>query len=236
MMLSLCYLTVSLLWSLPFLSSGLAIHCNETQYKWPIDEPTLCCNKCPPGYYYSSRSETTCDIKCEPCLGERYMDTYNLETSCNICDVCRRAANFEIASSCKTTHNTVCKCRAGHRCKDVSCTKCVPIPTTVKPTLPRTTTVKVGSTSTTSTTKTTYNSLRDTQWFLVIIVLLCAGIALVVVTKIKPFLHWIRSNQVYFLDHKPVTIPLRAMDDDVSKPVQEVCGKCDHCTDLCIKE
>ncbi|MEQ2266585.1 hypothetical protein XENORESO_011276 [Xenotaenia resolanae] len=78
--------------------------------------------------------------------------------------------------------------------------------------------------------------LTDTQWFLVIIVLLCAGIALVVVTKIKPLLHWIRSNQVYFLDHKPVTVPLRAMDDDVSKPVQEVCGKCDHCIDLCIKE
>ncbi|KAM4735232.1 uncharacterized protein FYW61_005781 [Anableps anableps] len=76
----------------------------------------------------------------------------------------------------------------------------------------------------------------DTQWFLVIIALLCVGIALVVVAKIKPLLHWIRSNHGYFMAQKIVTVPPRTVDDDVSKPVQEMCGKCDHCIDLCIKD
>ncbi|XP_021176046.2 tumor necrosis factor receptor superfamily member 23 [Fundulus heteroclitus] len=234
-MLPLCYLTVSLLWSLPFLSSVFPLNCNETQYEWPMQNPKNCCKKCPPGFHYISRSQESCDIKCEPCKGERYMDSYNLETTCYVCDVCNKA-NFEKVSSCKPTTNTVCKCSVGYRCKDGPCTKCEPVPTTIKSTPPPSTTEATGFSSTTRTTIKPNNPIRDTQWYLVIIVLLCAGIALVVVTKIKPFLHWIRSNQGYFLPQKVVVVSPCAVDDDVSKPVQEVCGKCDHCIDLCIKD
>ncbi|XP_027868595.1 tumor necrosis factor receptor superfamily member 6 isoform X1 [Xiphophorus couchianus] len=235
MMLHLCYLMFSLLWSLSFFSSGVAIECNDREYKWPIRNPTLCCPMCRPGYRYIRRSETSCDIECEPCAENRYTDIYNLEGNCNVCDVCKKA-NFEIVSNCTRTQNTVCKCRVGYRCKDASCTFCEPAPTTTKPTPPPPSTTVAGSTSTTKTTVPPNNKIRDTQWFLVIIALLCAGIALVVMTKIKPILHWIRSNHGYFLPEKTVTAPLRAVDDDVSKPVQEVCGKCDHCIDLCIKD
>ncbi|XP_038140148.1 tumor necrosis factor receptor superfamily member 6 isoform X1 [Cyprinodon tularosa] len=233
-MLPLCYLTVSMLWRLQFLSSALAIQCNEnTQYEWPILNPKQCCNKCPPGHYYVKRSETTCDISCKKCTGERFMDTYTLESTCNICGTCT-AEHSEVESNCTITHNTVCKCKAGYRCIDKSCKKCEPVPKTIKPTLPPPTTVKIWLTSITKTTEKPRNPIRDTQWFLVIVALLCAGIALVVVTKIKPFLHWIRSNHGYFFVEKPV-LPC-TVDEDVSKPVQEVCGKCDNCIDICIKE
>lgn len=231
-MLPVCYLTVSLLWSLPFLSSGLAIQCNKTQYEWPLPNPTLCCTMCPPGYRYVKRSQTTCDITCKPCDENRYMDIYNLEWNCNVCDVCRKA-NFETASNCTSTRNTVCKCSPGYKCVDASCTYCESVPTTFSPTPTPPTTVGATSTKTTDKPVTT---IRDTQWFLVIIALLCAGIALAVVTKIKPLLHWIRSNHGYFLAQKVIVNPPRTVDDDVSKPVQEMCGKCDHCIDLCIKE
>ncbi|XP_014901628.1 tumor necrosis factor receptor superfamily member 6 [Poecilia latipinna] len=234
MMVHLYYLAFSLLWSLPVFSSGLVIQCKDGEYEWPILEPTLCCKKCPPGHRYISRSDKTCEITCEPCDENRYSDNFNLERNCNVCDVCKKA-NFEVASNCTTTKNTVCKCRAGYRCKDKSCTFCEPVPTTTQPTTPPSTTV-AGSTSTTKITVPPNNKIRDTQWFLVIIALLCAGIALVVMTKIKPILHWIRSNHGYFLPEKTVTATLCAVEDDVSKPVQEVCGKCDHCIDLCIKD
>ncbi|XP_008429870.2 tumor necrosis factor receptor superfamily member 6 [Poecilia reticulata] len=233
-MLHLCYLTFSLLWNLPFFSSGLKIQCKDGEYKWPIRNPTTCCTMCPPGHRYIRRTEIACEIKCEPCDENRYADNFNLDANCNVCDVCKKA-NFEVASNCTPTQNTVCKCRAGYRCTDGSCTFCEPVPTTTQPTTPPSTTV-AGSTSTTKTTVPPNNKIRDTQWFLVIIALLCAGIALVVMTKIKPILHWIRSNHGYFLPEKTVTATLRAVEDDVSKPVQEVCGKCDHCIDLCIKD
>ncbi|XP_043972837.1 CD27 antigen [Gambusia affinis] len=236
MMLHLCCLMFSLLWSLSFSSSGL--QCNDKQYEWPVGNPEKCCPMCEPGHRYIKRLGVgkDCKIQCDPCDENRYMDIYNKENNCNVCDVCIKE-NFEVVSNCTRTQNTVCKCRAGYRCKDASCTFCDPVPTTTQPTPPPPpSTAVAGSTSTAKTTVPQNDKIRDTQWFLVIIALLCAGIALVVMTKIKPILHWIRSNHGYFLPEKTVTAPLRAVDDDVSKPVQEVCGKCDHCIDLCIKD
>uniref|UniRef100_A0A096MDU4 TNFR-Cys domain-containing protein n=1 Tax=Poecilia formosa TaxID=48698 RepID=A0A096MDU4_POEFO len=134
-----------MLCSLPSFSSGLDIQCKDEEYEWPILKPTFCCKKCPPGHRYISRSDKTCEITCEPCDENRYSDSFNLEGNCNVCDVCKKAltANFEVESNCTTTKNTVCKCRAGYRCTDASCTFCEPVPTTTQPTTPPSTTGKI---------------------------------------------------------------------------------------------
>lgn len=51
---------------------------------------TINCSVFAPGYRYIRRSETSCDIECEPCDENRYTDIYNLEGNCNVCDVCKK--------------------------------------------------------------------------------------------------------------------------------------------------
>ncbi|XP_040900244.1 tumor necrosis factor receptor superfamily member 3 isoform X3 [Toxotes jaculatrix] len=205
--------------------------CKETQYAWPMDTATSCCNKCPPGQYMVRRSTTSCETECASCMGDRYIDSYNVEMSCTICKTCIKP-NMEYKSQCNATHDAVCGCKAGYRCKDQPCTQCVLISDFTKPWPSLSTTT---STPEDLTTLRTPPRKRDTVWFLVIISLLCTGITLAVVTKIKPLLCWIRSKHGYFLTPKAVPGPPvtpYSEDEEVSKPVQEVCGKCDQPIDV----
>ncbi|XP_068591183.1 uncharacterized protein [Cebidichthys violaceus] len=170
------------------------------------------------------RSVSTCEIVCQPCIGARYIDTYNRDKSCKICENCDKP-NMEYSSPCSTTHNAVCRCKADYRCKDNSCKKCEPIPTTTKPTLsPSTTVLKPGALTTLWTPS---HPIRDTAWFLVIIALLCAGITLAAVAKIKPFMRWIKSKHGYIFPKDAQPVPQCSEDEEVSTPVQEVLGKCE---------
>ncbi|XP_039885985.1 tumor necrosis factor receptor superfamily member 1A [Simochromis diagramma] len=264
----LCFI-LPLLCFLPLLSSNpVKPTCSPTQYSWPYISPTFCCEKCPAGEFMARRSQKNCDHKCEPCEVGKYTAGYNTAMNCEFCNSCSKpnmevktecsathntvctckagykckdqdcnecvstvkptvppsaTAKVEVKTDCNPTHNTVCTCKAGYKCKDQDCKECVLIPATVKPTVPPSTTV---ATPDVSTTRLAPKPIADTVWFLVIIALLCTGIALVVVTKIKPFLVWIRFTHGYFLAEKPATQP--ACDEEVSKPVQEVCGKCDQ--------
>ncbi|KAG7474389.1 hypothetical protein JOB18_007952 [Solea senegalensis] len=221
----LCYVAFSLLCSLPSIHS---LQCSETEYAWPVEEATFCCKKCEPGKYMDWRQEASCEIKCDFCKEGLYRDSYNVDMNCNLCKSCKKT-NMEYKSHCNATHNAVCRCKAGYKCRDQQCTQCLPIPTTT--TLPPSTTA---STLQAPTTLVPPKPIRDqTVWFLVITALLCTGIALVVVAKIKPLLRWIRSRRGYFLTEKPVPVPSCSEEDVVSKPVQEVCGKCDQPIDLC---
>ncbi|XP_039973565.1 CD27 antigen [Xiphias gladius] len=222
----ICYIAFTLLCSLSFLSSELSIQCNKTQYAWPIKAAKFCCNKCPPGKFMVRRQEDSCEIVCDFCMGSRYIDIFNVEMSCKICQECKKP-NMQYKFYCNATHNAVCRCTAGYRCSDQPCTECV----SIQPIPPSTTT------STTDTLPTFTKPIRDTAWFLVLNALLCTGLAFVVVTKIKPFLHWIRSKHIsccegYFLPDKPAPVPPCSEDEEVSKPVQEVCGKCDQPIDV----
>ncbi|KAF0045518.1 hypothetical protein F2P81_002047 [Scophthalmus maximus] len=67
--------------------------------------------------------------------------------------------------------------------------------------------------------------VTGTVWLLMITACLCTGIAFVVVTTVKS----IRSKNGYILTEKPATA---SEDEGVSKPVQEVCGKCDQPIDV----
>ncbi|XP_045901823.1 tumor necrosis factor receptor superfamily member 6 [Micropterus dolomieu] len=217
-----CYFAFTFLYALSLFSPMLSIQCNQTQYPWPVDNPLSCCNRCRPGEYMMRRAFKSCEITCQACPENFYSDNYNVEMACNLCLNCTKP-NMEFESKCNPAHPAVCRCKAGYKCKDQPCTQCVPMqtttPTAVKPvTL---TTLWVPS-----------KPLRDTVWFLVIIALLCAGFALIVATKIKPFLRWIRSKHGYFLASKAAMVPPCSQDDEVSTPVQEVCGKCDQPIDV----
>ncbi|KAM7421056.1 hypothetical protein PAMA_015303 [Pampus argenteus] len=214
MMQSLCYIALLVLCSFFALPSALSIQCNKTQYAWPIQAPYLCCDKCAPGNYMVRRPHSTCGTVCQPCPDNRYTDTYNVQMSCSFCKECTKP-NLEYESLCSTTHDAVCKCKAGFRCRDQPCTECVPIPIT---------------TTTTTTTPTLPPPATDTVWYLVTITaLLCVGIALIVTTKLKPFLRWMRSKHGYILAKNPTPLPQSTTEDEgVSKPVQEMCGKCEQ--------
>ncbi|XP_028984923.1 CD27 antigen [Betta splendens] len=205
------------------LSSVLCTECNRTQYKWPVKQPHLCCNKCLPGQHMTWRSPTACMIDCVPCPEKLFSDSYNAELQCEICRSCTKQHMVE-ASACNATHDAVCTCQAGFTCADRACSECVPTRATTRP-------APTPGASTTETTGRRSKSVPDTVWFLVITALLCAGIALVLVTKISPFLQWFRLRHGYFLAEKPAVLQCAA-DEEVSKPVQEVCGKCDQPIDV----
>ncbi|XP_028280307.1 tumor necrosis factor receptor superfamily member 14 [Parambassis ranga] len=220
-MLPICYFTF-VLCSLAWLSSSL--ECNRTQYPWPVVSPKFCCNMCPPGHRMIRRTNDVCGITCEACQDNQYIEAHNVEMNCKFCEVCNKE-NMVYKSNCSATHNAVCACKAGYRCENQDCTACELIPTTTKkPTLPPPT--KALKPTTPSAPP---KPMGDKVWFLVIIALLCAGIALAVVTKIKPFLRWTRSIYGYFLpDKQEHTDDADIEDNDMPKPVQEVCGKCDQ--------
>lgn len=175
------------------------------------------------------RSEDNCKITCERCEKKRFMDSYNVEPNCNICRKCDKS-NMEVKTECNSTQDTVCSCLPGYRCKGDACSECDPILITADPTeAPPTTASTPGPLTTTRAPRA---PIRDTVWFLAIVVLLCVGIAVAVVTKIKPILRWFRSRYGYFMAEKPADLD----EDDVSKPVQEVCGKCEQLRDVCVKD
>ncbi|XP_035018657.1 tumor necrosis factor receptor superfamily member 6 [Hippoglossus stenolepis] len=216
----LCHVAFLLLCSLPFLSSVFPLDCSSTQYPWPVVESKFCCEMCPPGHHMNPRQHNnSCTRVCVSCEGERYIDTYNVALTCSNCKLCEHP-NMEYKSRCSFTQNAECRCKTGYNCKDKPCTRCVPIPT-----LPPATT--------TLGTNKPKQPIGEKAWFLVIIALLCIGIALVVVTKIKPLLRWIRSKDSFFFTDKPEQS--YSEDDDQSKPVQEVCGECDQPIDVCLK-
>ncbi|XP_034466055.1 tumor necrosis factor receptor superfamily member 6 [Hippoglossus hippoglossus] len=243
----LCHVAFLLLCSLPFLSSVFPLDCSSTQYPWPVVESKLCCEMCPPGHHMNPRQHNnSCTRVCVSCEGERYIDTYNVALTCSNCKLCEHP-NMEYKSRCSFTQNAECRCKTGYNCKDKPCTRCVPTPT-----LPPATTTPHCTMATCCSTQgrhcnhsnTLHGCLRvltmplsfiltEKAWFLVIIALLCIGIALVVVTKIKPLLRWIRSKDSFFFTDKPEQS--YSEDDDQSKPVQEVCGECDQPIDVCLK-
>ncbi|XP_053182471.1 tumor necrosis factor receptor superfamily member 6 [Scomber japonicus] len=183
----------------------------------------MCCNSCPPGKHMVRRSRVECEIECQSCTDGRYNDIYNVKLRCNICENCNKS-NMEYKTSCSVTRNAVCRCKAGFRCSDQQCTECIPVPTT-KPTTafkPFASTPRMAPPS----------SVKDSMWYLVIITLLLVVIALAV-TKLKPFLRWIRSKEGYLLAEKITARPETTTEDEgVSKPVQEMCGKCDQPIDV----
>ncbi|KAJ3597477.1 hypothetical protein NHX12_001000 [Muraenolepis orangiensis] len=71
-----------------------------------------CCNKCPPGFKlvadcvaYGKRTS------CSPCPSGQYMEHLNYTPNCRNCNRCKEFE--EEVSNCKSTHNTICRCKNG---------------------------------------------------------------------------------------------------------------------------
>ncbi|XP_074540344.1 tumor necrosis factor receptor superfamily member 6 [Halichoeres trimaculatus] len=235
------HLAFTFMCSLSFLSAVLSIQCNESQYAWPRPTPEFCCNRCQPGKHMLTRCQSNCETKCAPCPNGRYMDSFNVQLSCEFCRKCEES-NMEYESRCDSIHNAVCKCKAGYRCRDQSCAECVQISTTTTDALPSPPATTVSSTlpQTHSPTKlqpSTEAPVSDflyasTVWLLAIVVLLCAVVALFIFTKIPTLQRWIRHKLGGILDQKPAPVSTSSEDEEVSKPIQEVCGKCDQLLDV----
>lgn len=80
----LCYIALTALCSLLFLSPVASIQCNKTQYQWPVKAPTLCCNKCPPGnvgwrFHFHLDAFNTYDAGCNRSFFRVYYRSANVK-------------------------------------------------------------------------------------------------------------------------------------------------------------
>ncbi|KAM9852355.1 uncharacterized protein ACBR49_005443 [Aulostomus maculatus] len=207
-------------------SSVLSKQCSERQYAWPVLSPRHCCEKCPPGKYMLWRATGNCDRKCEPCPAGSYIDSDNVEMQCEFCVNCNKG-NMDYDLKCTPVRNAVCKCKDGYKCKDRECTMCLSVPTAINSTLPPSSLTDPQPGTATTTSRATKPHI-DMTGYLVIVALLCLGITLIVLTKKKPVACWIRSNQRYFVADKPAAVGACTESEGMSKPVQEMCGKCDQ--------
>ncbi|KAM6995171.1 uncharacterized protein LKV04_007406 [Tautogolabrus adspersus] len=129
-------------------------------------------------------------------------------------------ATLEYKSRCNSTHNAVCRCKAGYRCKDQPCKECVQIPTTT-----------IASTLYPPSTTTAKLYPDNSTWYLVTVALLCGCVAIFAIAKTYYFQRWIRNKFGYLSPQKAVP-EFTCTEDNVSKPIQEVCGKCDQLLDV----
>ncbi|XP_077382171.1 tumor necrosis factor receptor superfamily member 5 [Festucalex cinctus] len=189
-------------------SSVLSLQCENSQYAWPVNAPQRCCDKCPPGEHMIRRSQTTCEIECGRCTGERYTDSYNVEMSCDVCTTCDKP-NMEYESPCRISQNAVCRCHVGYECTDEACTQCLHVPGTVK------------------------SGTTDAKWYLVEALPVCAVLAIVVFLLVLLFQSWLRSKRGYHSEVKLAAgLPGTEEEVAVCKPVQEVCGKCEQSVEV----
>ncbi|KAM4600588.1 tumor necrosis factor receptor superfamily member 6B [Polymixia lowei] len=190
---------------------------NVKQYSWKIDKKDVCCDTCPPGTYLDKRCSANRPTVCLPCGADQYQDGYGVLLTCNFCDEC---STSQLKSTCNGTHNTVCGCSPGFKCKGNLCHNCEAIPT-IKETTPG-----HNHTITAVTTRgVTQPGTDGMKWLLVFgMCLICVGI-LFNVTRLRPFLRWIKSKQGFCEPE-----PTHTEEQDVPLPVQEVSGngKCDQ--------
>uniref|UniRef100_A0A674HD71 CD40 molecule n=1 Tax=Taeniopygia guttata TaxID=59729 RepID=A0A674HD71_TAEGU len=72
-----------------------------------------------------SECNKTEDSICAPCESEHYQPSWTKEKHCAPHDICERNAGLIVKMHGNATHNTVCQCRAGTHCSDITCQTCV---------------------------------------------------------------------------------------------------------------
>ncbi|NXC47917.1 TNR5 factor, partial [Penelope pileata] len=100
---------------------GGAVQCSSRQY----EHRGRCCDRCQPGMKLISECNDTQGSVCAPCESGHYQQSWTRERHCAPHDVCEDNAGLEVRRQGNTTHNTVCRCRAGMHCSDGSCQTCV---------------------------------------------------------------------------------------------------------------
>ncbi|XP_048178073.1 tumor necrosis factor receptor superfamily member 5 isoform X3 [Corvus hawaiiensis] len=100
---------------------GDALTCFDKQYMYK----GRCCNRCQPGKKLVSECNKTEDSVCAPCGSGHYQPSWTKEKHCAPHDTCEGNAGLIVKMQGNATHNTVCQCRAGMHCSDISCQTCV---------------------------------------------------------------------------------------------------------------
>ncbi|NXY38713.1 TNR5 factor, partial [Pomatorhinus ruficollis] len=100
---------------------GDALTCFDKQYIYK----GRCCNRCRPGEKLVSECSETEDSVCAPCESEHYQPSWTKEKHCAPHDICEGNAGLIVKMHGNATHNTVCQCRPGMHCSDISCQTCV---------------------------------------------------------------------------------------------------------------
>ncbi|KAF1570218.1 Tumor necrosis factor receptor superfamily member 5, partial [Eudyptes moseleyi] len=100
---------------------GDAIRCFDKQY----EHKGRCCNRCQPGEKLVSECNGTEDSVCARCESGHYQQSWTKERHCAPHDICEDNAGLILKTQGNATHNTVCQCRAGMHCSDISCQTCV---------------------------------------------------------------------------------------------------------------
>ncbi|XP_063028063.1 tumor necrosis factor receptor superfamily member 5 isoform X2 [Melospiza melodia melodia] len=98
-----------------------ALTCFDKQYVYK----GRCCNRCRPGEKLMSECSETEDSVCAPCESGHYQPSWTKEKHCAPHDICESNAGLIEKIKGNVTHNTVCQCRAGTHCSDISCQTCV---------------------------------------------------------------------------------------------------------------
>ncbi|NWI05224.1 TNR5 factor, partial [Tichodroma muraria] len=100
---------------------GDALTCFDKQYIYK----GRCCNRCQPGEKLDSECNETEDSICVRCDSGHYQPSWTKEKHCAPHDICEGNAGLIVKMQGNATHNTVCQCRAGMHCSDISCQTCV---------------------------------------------------------------------------------------------------------------
>ncbi|KAF1460611.1 Tumor necrosis factor receptor superfamily member 5, partial [Pygoscelis antarcticus] len=100
---------------------GDAIRCFDKQY----EHKGRCCNRCQPGEKLVSECNGTEDSVCARCESGHYQQSWTKERHCAPHDICEDNAGLIVKTQGNSTHNTVCQCRDGMHCSDISCQTCV---------------------------------------------------------------------------------------------------------------
>ncbi|NWW69404.1 TNR5 factor, partial [Ifrita kowaldi] len=100
---------------------GDALTCFDKQYIYK----GRCCNRCQPGEKLVSECNETEDSVCASCESGHYQPGWTKEKHCAPHDICEGNAGLVVKMQGNATHNTVCQCRAGMHCSDISCQTCV---------------------------------------------------------------------------------------------------------------
>ncbi|XP_043117690.1 CD27 antigen [Puntigrus tetrazona] len=93
----------------------------ETEY---LNDNT-CCKKCKPGEFVIEHCNQKKAVTCGQCTNGFFMDEYN--NNFNWCHNCRTCTqnHMKYEKNCTSTHNAVCTCVEGYRCRDSACNECV---------------------------------------------------------------------------------------------------------------
>ena len=115
-----------------WIAAAAAIRCPYNQYPWPENNPTKCCDSCPPGtHMLNYRWGEDCMDTSRNCIGcgtGTFKDTYNTEFQCATCAECPVNRHKLVSKACTAQSDTRCTCRPDYTCVGPQCANCMTCP------------------------------------------------------------------------------------------------------------